>query len=233
MVVRAMTQREKDIERFYELMGRLEKRLGGKMMLKDCDGHEGWPKGVYFFFEEGETRYGNPEDLRVVYVGTHGTKSGSPSTLWWRLTQHKNDVGRSGFRDHLAKALCNRSRNKGNPIPRHNHQTCVSRYVRQMPFLWVKAEGENSHKLRSEVERNAIALLSFWRKDSAGKPSDDWLGNWREHKHRKVEKSGLWNVTYVTRKYDPNFLIDLERCVEQTQPFEPRGLDWNAAVCVN
>ncbi|MXZ02938.1 MAG: hypothetical protein F4Y88_04490, partial [Chloroflexi bacterium] len=134
--------RSKHVERFYELLKELEERVGGKRMLKDCDGHEGWPKGVYFFFEEGETRYGNPEDLRVVYVGTHGTKSGSPSTLWWRLTQHKNDVGRSGFRDHLAKALRNRSRNKGNPIPRHNHQTCVSRYIGQMPFLWVKAEDE-------------------------------------------------------------------------------------------
>ena len=228
-----MSDREKDIERFYGLLARLEGRVGGKIMLKDCDGHEGWPKGVYFFFEEGETRYGNSDGLRVVYVGTHGTKSGSPSTLWWRLTQHKNDVGRSSLRDHLYKALCNRSRDKGNPILRHNHQTCVSQYVGRMPFLWIKAEGANGHELRKAIERNAIALLSFWRKDALGRPSDEWLGNWRRHKQRKVERAGLWNVNFVTKGYEPKFLDDLEYCVETTEPFEPRGPDWNAALCLN
>ena len=64
MVVRAMTQREKDIECFYELLDRDSRNASeGKMHV---DGlplvTKGWPRrGVYFFFEEGETRYGNPE----------------------------------------------------------------------------------------------------------------------------------------------------------------------------
>ncbi|MYF79537.1 MAG: hypothetical protein F4180_06700 [Chloroflexi bacterium] len=228
-----MVDRAKDIERFYSLLTRLEDRVGGKIVLDDCDGHEKWPQGVYFFFERGELRRGTPTDLRVVYVGTHGTNFGSPSTLWWRLTQHKNDVGRSSLRDHLAMALRNRSCANGNSYSRHNHQTCVSRYVDQMPLLWLKAEGENGHELRKAMERNAIALLSFWRKDALGRPSDEWLGNWRQHKQRKVERSGLWNVNFVTKGYEPKFLDDLERCVEATEPFEPRGPDWNAALCLN
>ena len=228
-----MTQRDQDIERFYCLIDRLEKRVKGKVLLKDCDGHEGWPQGVYFFFENGEFRNANTGELRVVRVGTHGAGAHSPSTLWWRLTQHQNDVGRSVFRDHVAIALRKRSRAKNREYPRHNHQTCVSRYIGRMPFLWVKVDGEDGHLRRGKIERNAIALLSFWHQDAIGSPSDDWLGNWRNHKIKKVERSGLWNVTYVTREYTSSFLDDLERCVDRTEPFETRTADWNDAFCVN
>lgn len=232
MVVGLVTQREKDIECFYGLLALLEERVGGKRTLEECDGQEGWPQGVYFFFENGEFRSEDCDQLRVVRVGTHGTKRNSPSTLWWRLTQHKNDVGRSVFRDHLSKALQNRSRCKIGEIKYHNHQTCVSQYIGRMPFLWVKVEGQDSHLLRDQIERNSIGLLSFWRKDSVGQPSDNWLGKWRNHKLKKVEKSGLWNVNFVTKGYDATFLEDLKRFVGDTQPLKPREDSWDSPMCL-
>jgi hypothetical protein len=40
------------VQRFYDLMERLEESVGGKRLLADCDGRMGWPqRGVYFFFE--------------------------------------------------------------------------------------------------------------------------------------------------------------------------------------
>ena len=202
------------------------------MMLKDCNGQEGWPQGVYFFFENGEDHPDNRGQMRVVRVGTHGTKPNSPSTLWWRLTQHKNDVGRSVFRDHLSEALSNRSRCKIGEFKPHNHQKCVSQYIGQMPFLWVKVEGEDGHKFRDRIERNSIALLSFWRKDSIGTPSKNWLGRWRNHKMKKVERSGLWNVNFVTKDYEASFLEDLKRFVDDTQPLKRREEGWEDPMCI-
>ena len=49
-------------------MEELEKIIGGKRTLSNCDGSMEWPKrGVYFFFEEGEFR--ENDELRVVRVG--------------------------------------------------------------------------------------------------------------------------------------------------------------------
>lgn len=219
-----------DTNRFYELLARLEIKVGGKAMLKDCDGQEGWPRGVYFFFEHGETRTDKEGDLRVVRVGTHGTKPNSPSKLWWRLTQHKSDVGRSVFRDHIERALLNRS---GEKKQTHNHQSCVSQYIGFMPFLWVKVDGEDGHLRREEIERNSIALLSFWRSDAIGQPSKNWLGKSRGHRHKKIERSGLWNVNYVTRGYDPAFLDTLQSSVEGTTPLVRRNSNWDQPACLN
>ncbi len=225
-----MTERQRDTERFYDLLARLEERVGGKRKLADCDGQEGWPQGVYFFFESGEFQWDSHSKMRVVRVGTHGTSPDSPSTLWWRLTQHKNDVGRSVFRDHLGTALLNRS---GAARQTHNHQRCVNQYIGGMPFLWVKIDGDDGHKCRADIERNSIALLSFWNSDSIGQSSDNWLGKWRKHKRQKIERSGLWNVNYVTRDYDPSFLGDLERCVDNTPSLRRRDDNWDLAICLD
>lgn len=78
------------LDRFYCALDRLEVRCGGKRTLNDCSGLTGWPmRGVYFFFEEGERRHGSGDGPRVVRVGTHALKSGSRSSLWGRLAQHK------------------------------------------------------------------------------------------------------------------------------------------------
>jgi hypothetical protein len=70
--------RHADHVRFYEILGSLEQALGGKRVLKDCDGRMVWPdRGVYFFFEPGETRSDAGSGPRVVRVGTHALKADS------------------------------------------------------------------------------------------------------------------------------------------------------------
>ena len=60
-VPRAPEERIADTGRFYELLTRLERRVGGARTLATCDGRMDWPRrGVYFFFEEGEERSGSP-----------------------------------------------------------------------------------------------------------------------------------------------------------------------------
>ena len=83
-----MADRLADTRRFYDLLNRLEGRIGGRRMLADCNGRMNWPnRGIYFFCEAGEARSRSGAGLRVVRVGTHGLKAGSRSTLWARLSQ--------------------------------------------------------------------------------------------------------------------------------------------------
>jgi len=45
------------LARFYALLDRLERNVGGARTLADCSGRIVWPRrGVYFFQEEGELR---------------------------------------------------------------------------------------------------------------------------------------------------------------------------------
>ena len=112
--------------RFYELLGRLQMRIGGAPTLADCHGRMNWPThGVYFFFEAGELRRSRSgEGLRVVRVGTHTLKSGSRRTLWNRLSEHRGPASRLGgdhrasiFRELLGLALACQ---ENIPLPR-NH----------------------------------------------------------------------------------------------------------------
>lgn len=223
-----MTDRGADIERFYELMGDLEDRVGGKRKLSGCHRSMGWPeRGVYFFFEDGETRANHDTDLRVVRVGTHAVTARSKSRLWHRLYEHKQDGGRSVFRDHVNRALKRRL----NDGLEHNHSRCISTYIGQMPFLWVSVDGENSHRLRTRLEKNAIALLSFWRKDSEGNPSHGWLG--RSSTKREIKQSGLWNIQHVKGTYDLAFLDDLANCIDRTEALNEPPADWHLPVCLD
>jgi hypothetical protein len=89
--------RLEDLVRFYEILAALEKRLGGKRRLAECDGRMDWPeRGVYFFFEPAEFRSNTGEGLRVVRVGTHGLKSGSGTSFWNRLSQHRGTMSGVG-----------------------------------------------------------------------------------------------------------------------------------------
>jgi hypothetical protein len=80
--------------RFYSILGRLEREIGGTRRLADCSGQMNWPKrGVYFFQETGEVRTDTGAGPRIVRVGTHALKAGSGTKLWTRLSQHKRRVG--------------------------------------------------------------------------------------------------------------------------------------------
>src|SRR5690242_13971991 len=92
--------RRADLIRFYEILGTLEKKVGGKRTLAECDGRMPWPRrGVYFFFEPGEVRSDSGGGPRVVRVGTHALANGSTTTLWRRLSQHRGSK-RSGGGNH-------------------------------------------------------------------------------------------------------------------------------------
>ena len=83
-----MAEQFADTVRFYQQLDRLADRVGGPRLLRTCRGGMGWPpRGVYFFYENGESRSGTGAEPRVVRIGTHGLRNGSRSTLWGRLSQ--------------------------------------------------------------------------------------------------------------------------------------------------
>ena len=91
------TDRVANTVRFYELLSRLAAALGGCRRLADCNGRMDWPqRGVYFFFEPGESRSLSGTGNRVVRVGTHALKDGSCATLWQRLSHHRGNAKGDG-----------------------------------------------------------------------------------------------------------------------------------------
>lgn len=229
-----MFQKEiNEIIQFYELLSQIEVKIGGKQLLKNCDGYMRWPKrGVYFFFEPGEERTTSGEGLRCVRVGTHALKKNGDTTLWKRLSQHRGNVGGknpgggnhrgSVFRHHVGTALMARdhwppeiAKNwggsnapgpvKGSEVP---FEQAISKYIGSMPFIWLEINDEpGPDSLRGYIERNAIALLSnYHRKNNPiDPPSQAWLGNLA--KSEKIKRAGLWNSNHVDENVDKHFLV--------------------------
>ena len=172
-----------DLRRFYAILTTLEHKLGGKRLLAACDGRMHWPqRGVYFFFEPGEMSTHSGEGPRVVRVGTHALKEGGQAKLWGRLKQHQGNIKGGGgnhrgsvFRLHVGTALIQRDAwsqatagvwGKGSSASAAVRQAeqlleqAVSKYIRQMPFLWLAVEDAPSPaSLRGVIERNAITEL--------------------------------------------------------------------------
>ena len=235
-----MSERTTDIGRFYDVLDSLAARLGGPRILRECDGRMEWPqRGVYFFFEDGETRSGSRTGSRVVRVGTHALKNRSHTTLWKRLSQHRGSA-RSGGGSHrgsvyrllVGAALAGRG---DLPLPRfwgeRGHpqvvdraarkrgeadlEALVSRTIGAMPFLWLSVgDPPGPDSQRGIVERNAIALLSNYAESGPDSPSSGWLGHHSDRE--RVCRSGLWNNNHVDETYDPSFLDVLEELVEET-----------------
>ncbi len=231
--------RRSDLDRLYDLLDRLEANVGGEQRLGDCTGYTDWPKrGVYFFFAEGETR-DSTDQLRLTRIGTHAVSSGSGTSLWNRLRTHRGansgtyeDGGNhrgSVFRMRVGEAMIRRdglhdeyphwgdgsSANRERRLAELVHERRVSEYIRGLPFLWIKVDDEPSPQSdRAYLERNAIALVSNYRKDSLDPRSDDWLG--RDSPRSEISDSGLWNINHVGEQYDTAFLDRLSDAVEQT-----------------
>lgn len=228
-----LSNRRKDLQRLYDLLERLKSRTGFRR-LETARVQDGWPEqGVYFFFEEGETRE-DSKSLRVVRVGTHAINGSASTTLWNRLSQHQGTIGGvnpgggnhrgSVFRDHVGRALIARG-DLTCPTWTHAHATpeereaerpaeCrVSEHIRPMPFLWLSVPGAPGPGCpRSYIERNSIALLSNKGEEKKmDPPSEKWLGN--HSPHPAIRGSGLWNVNHVDEDYDPSFLDTFERLV--------------------
>lgn len=233
-----MTRRD-DVDRLYGLVDTLEKRVGGMYRLDDCTGYMNWPeRGVYFFFSNEETRE-TSDHRRVTRVGTHAVSSGSGTTLWDRLIQHRghNSGSYAGggnhrgsvFRKRVGEAIIEREGlqdeypqwGEGSSAARERRleelamEQRVSNYIRELPFLWVAVDDEpGRHSDRAFIERNAIALVSNYGKRSIDPRSDDWLGN--NNSCEEIRRSGLWNVNHVGEKYDPSFLDRMNDAIADT-----------------
>ena len=231
--------RKRDIERLYRLLEELEEIVGGKQKLKDCTGYMDWPdRGVYVFFAPDEYR-GSGDQLRVTRIGTHAVSEGSSTSLWDRLRTHRgakrgtyegggNHRG-SVFRKRVGEAFVERESlndeyphwGEGSSAKRERRldelemERRVSDYLRDLPFLWLNVNDEPSaDSQRAYIERNMIALLSNYQRDTVDARSDGWLG--KHSRSEKIRKSGLWNVNHVDEEYDEGFLDRLESAISET-----------------
>jgi len=233
-------RRQRDIDRLYQLLEKLEGTVGGKQKLKDCTGYMDWPdRGLYIFFAPDEYR-GSGDQLRVTRIGTHAVSEGSSTSLWDRLRTHRgamrgtyegggNHRG-SVFRKRVGEAFVERDSlhdeyprwGEGSSAKRERRlselemEQRVSNYLRDLPFLWLNVDDEPSaDSQRAYIERNTIALLSNYQRETVDARSDDWLG--KHSRSEKIRKSGLWNVNHVDEEYDPTFLDDVSEAIENTE----------------
>ena len=232
--------RENDLDRLYDLLTELEDRVDGKQRLGDCTGYMDWPeRGVYFVFSRDERRDNNQH--RLTRVGTHAVSTGSGTSLWNRLRTHRGansgTYGGGGnhrgsvFRKRVGESLLERhglhdeyphwgegsSADRDRRLSEHDHEQRVSDYIRDLPFLWIDVDDEpGPDSDRAYIERNAIALVSNFQKESLDSRRDDWLG--RHSQKKKIRDSGLWNINHVEETYDPAFLDRVAEAVEDTTP---------------
>lgn len=232
-----MERRLDDLIRLYSILGRLERRIGGRRLLASSDGRSGWPeRGVYFFMEDGEYRTDSGDGLRVVRVGTHALTSSSRTTLWRRLSQHKGQKASGGgnHRGSIFRLLVGSTLLKvpgaayptwgiKNSAPQdvrgleEPFEREVSGIIGAMPFLWLEIDdAPAAGSMRGFVERNAIALLSNLAKPPLDPPSANWRGSACDRGKGRVRDSGIWNQNHVDEAYDPAFLDLLERLVNES-----------------
>ena len=229
-----MGKRISEIRRFYELLDLLEHTLGGSRTLASSSGRLEWPKrGVYFFFEDGETRSNSGTGARIVRIGTHALNEGSGTTVWGRLRGHRGSARSNGgnhrgsiFRLIVGTALMARD---GDVCPTWDDRRAnaprevrkaeqamegrVSEAIGAMPFVWLPVEDEaGPQSERGLIERGAIALLSNWNRQPIDPPSSEWLGLYCNRP--RVRHSGLWNSNHVDEVYNPAFLDCFHRLVD-------------------
>lgn len=232
MLVPMTNSRLSHLKRYYGALMELERKLGGKHLLKDCDGKLPWPaRGVYFFFEDGEGRSCSGKGLRVVRVGTHAVTQTSKTKLWNRLSQHKG-TQKSGGGNHRGSIfrliigtstlrkfnVSHESWGRGSSAPREVRdreielEKFTSAIIGAMPFLWLDVDSpDNGPQLRAMIEQNSIALLSNFNKADIDAASPEWLGHHCDRE--RVRHSGLWNSNHVHEGYNPEFLDELESLI--------------------
>jgi hypothetical protein len=226
-------------ERFYALIARLRELPGQGKSLGECEARDVWPRrGVYFFTEPGEYRGNSADSPRVVRVGTHAVSTGSRATLWSRLRAHRGTGAGGGnhrgsiFRLHLGHAIAKRdalsvsswgnkstaSRATREAEAPHEHR--VSEYLARMSVMWVSVDDDpGPQSARAVIERGAIALLSN-RLSPVDPPSDNWLG--RTSSRPEIQRSGLWNLNYVSDDVQLGFLDLLSDAVERMEAVSDR-----------
>jgi len=85
-----------------------------------------------------------------------------------------------------------------------------------MPVLWLAIDDEpGPNSLRGYIEKNAIALLSNYRRQPIDGPSRSWLGHCCNRE--KIRTAGLWNSSHVEESYDPSFLDTFADLIRQEE----------------
>jgi hypothetical protein len=236
-----------DIKAFYQILAALEAKLGGKRVLSESTGRMNWPdRGVYFFFEPGETRSDSGEGPRVVRVGTHATTAGAKSRLWGRLSQHRGSsrTGGGNHRGSIMRLLVGVALKTRDAIDlmdswgngqtsaitsmqlgvtsselrqqEHVLESAVSQYIRAMPFLWLNVDDTPDPK----TDRSLIERNSIGLLSNyVQAPIDRPSDSWLGAycDRERVQRSGLWNNNYVDEGYDSSFLGVLERYVTRME----------------
>ena len=225
--------------RFYELLEQLEVHIGGSRRVGSLIGRMRWPdRGVCFFFEPGERRSESGSRFRVVHVGTHAVSTGSKSTFWGRVHQHRGTLDPLGgnhrgsvFRKLVGEAMMARTpsvgstswgekdkKSKGDADSERRLEVLVSRRIGQMSLLFLPVEdAPGPDSLRAFVKRNTVALLSGFVEGWIDPPSLHWLGN--HSPSERVRCSGLWNRNNVDDSFDPRFLGVLHDLVRDADSF--------------
>lgn len=248
-----MVDRLADTLHFYQLLNLLAGRVGGPRQLDQSDGRMGWPqRGIYFFFERGETRSGSGEGARVVRVGTHALTERSASTLWGRLSSHRGTVRNQGgnhrgsiFRLLIGIALEQRhgehppsswgiGSSLGGAVRKLGAtraevkqaearlEAQVSQYIGAMPLLWL----EVGDKPGPNSDRGLIERNAIALLSSYCDPAPDPASaHWLGHvsDRERVCRSGLWNNNHVDEQYDPAFLDVMDKWVQWASPSNPPG----------
>ena len=216
------------IRDLHALVGRMGDRFGLRR-LGGCTGRLAWPaRGVYFFVDPSEPSPVPDLPGRLVRVGTHALNTGSASTLWGRLAQHRGQENGSGnhrgsvFREHVGGALIARdgielatwgvgaSAGREVRATEREHEERVTRYLADLLVTYVPVlDDPGPNSMRGFVERNAIGMLSDRRLGSAA--TAGWLG--RHAPAKAVRESGLWNVRHIGDPVDDEFMEALERLV--------------------
>lgn len=239
--------RTEDINRFYELIAELERRVGGTRKLKNCTGYMDWPdRGVYFFLEPGETRK-STNQLRVTRIGTHAVSEGSSTTLWDRLKQHYGTGSGSSnhphggahrgsvYRKRVGEAIIEKHDlhddysdwdKRWSSIDRERAEVRdeeyilerrVSTYIREQPFLWVNLDDKPSAESKRAYLERNAITLLSNFEERPIDPRED---GWlgRYSQSREIRESGLWNVNHVSEQPNSGFLDLLEKAINDTTP---------------
>ena len=242
-----MTSRIADTIRFYGLLDRLRDRVDGTRTLADCHSNMNWPeRGIYFFFEHGESRTGSGSGPRVVRIGTHALIDRAKSTLWGRLYQHRGaaSTGEGNHRGSIFRLLVGialeRQENVRPPPSwgvtsdirsaarqigigleevkqwERGLEVKVSRYITGMPFLCLNVDGEPG----PDSQRGFIERNAVALLSGFGERAVDAPSpNWlgRHSDRGRVRLSGLWNNNHVDGTYDPSFFNVMERWIGRTE----------------
>jgi hypothetical protein len=234
-----------DLVRFYDLLGRLERKLGGRRRLADCNGRMGWPaRGVYFFFEDGEERRESGHGLRVIRVGTHALTAGSKSTLWGRLSQHRGHAagGHGNHRGSIFRLLVGTSIKAARASEEPRTWGIGSDPGKAAERFGLTREAVKQSELEMEESvSKVIGRMPFLWLDVSDTPGQDSLrgriernaiallsnlkkpvldpasSNWLGcHCDReKVRMSGLWNNNYVDEAYDRQCISCMEDLIDK------------------